>query len=92
MYYGVNIEVAPTGKFLFPSYCDKLAGLRPKLYTLSACNAAVVQTFLISGADPAIGGPGGRLPLRAWLLRIYCTKMHEIWYVHSRDNYYNCSH
>jgi len=22
---------------------------------------------LVSGADPAIGGPGGRLPLRAWL-------------------------
>ena len=31
---------------------------------------------LIAGADPARGGPGGRLPLRAWLLRIYCTKMH----------------
>ena len=40
-----------------------------------------------TGADPAIDGPGGRLPLRAWLLRIYCTKMHEIWSVDSQDNY-----
>ena len=38
-----------------------------------------------AGADPAIGGPCGRLPLRAWLLRIYCTKMHEIWTVDSQD-------
>ena len=31
----------------------------------------------ISGADPAIGGPGGRLPLRAWLctLRKLCDSI-----------------
>ena len=40
-----------------------------------------------SGADPAIGRSGGRLPLRAWLLRICCTKMHEIWSADSQDNY-----
>ena len=40
-----------------------------------------------TGADPAIGGQGDRLPLTALLLLIYCTKMHEIWSVDSQDNY-----
>ena len=31
----------------------------------------------VPGADPAIGGPGGRLPLRAWLC-LKCTKFDQL--------------
>jgi len=42
-----------------------------------------VYMYILSGADPAIGGPGGRLPLWAAL----CEKTNEIWSVDSQEDH-----
>ena len=47
-----------------------------------ACRSCSITNTFVTGADPAIGGPGGRLPLWAAL----SEKTNEIWSVDSQEN------